>query len=94
MATKTSRAMAAETGRFRRNAQRIPRLSGADSVGGGQSRVLRLRVTLKGRLRLALVVPSLQDPVGRTLNPALAGSPRGPTPGRRSETQRWPSLDL
>lgn len=40
VATKTSRAMAAQTGRFRRNAQRIPRLSRAGSVRGGQSRVL------------------------------------------------------
>lgn len=86
--------MAAQTGRFRRNAPCIPRLSGARSVRGGQSRVLRLRVILKGRPRLALVVPFLQDPVRRTLNPALARSPRDLTPGRRSELQRWPALGL
>lgn len=38
--------------------------------------------------------PSSQGSVRPTPNPAWTRSPRGPTPGRRAEPQRWPALGL
>lgn len=59
----------------------------------GVVRGLWPRVTPEGRPRLALssLLSGLSEP---TPKPAWPRSPRGPTPGRRAEPQRWPALGL
>lgn len=81
--------MAARSGRFRRIAQRNPRLSEAGSARGGWFPGALATGHTRRKTTLSLGVPSLQGSVRQTPNPALVGSPKGSTPGRKEmEPQR------